>query len=393
MTTRSPLIIIRSQYFLYFSVMGVVLPYFNLYCYHIGFSGYQIGVLSALRSFAIVLFPILWGMLADRFHIRKPIYVVCNFIATVIWLGYFFTTDFGPMMLITLAFGIFYTPIIALLEATTMDALAGEKPRYGQTRAWGSIGFILMVLVLGRVIDSAGISIILALALAGSAIQAVLATQLPSGQTRQPNPQSDTSLSGIWALFTGRFTAFLVCAFLMLVSHGAYYGFFSIHLEKLGFSGMFIGAAWALASTAEILVMLASARLFRRFSPENMMLFSFGAAILRWLILFWAISPVIIMLSQVLHAVTYGLFHMASIIYVDKLSSKESKNLGQAVNNSVTYGLGLMTGFYFNGWLYEHVSVFVLFLFSAGVAVIGGIVAHRWVHLPKPDPETSINHF
>ena len=381
MNFNSPLTVIRSQYFFYFAVMGVVLPYFNLYCYHIGFSGYQIGVISALRSFAIVLFPILWGMLADRFQIRKPIYVACNFFATIIWLGYFFTTDFGPMMLITLAFGIFYTPIIALLEAMTMDTLDGEKPRYGQTRAWGSIGFILVVLVLGRVIDSVGISIILVLVLAGSAIQAVLATQLPPSQTRQPG----VSLVGMRALFTGRFTAFLVCAFLMLVSHGAYYGFFSIHLGKLGFSGMFIGAAWALASTAEILVMLGSARLFHRFSPENMMLFSFGAAILRWLILFWAISPVIIMLSQVLHAVTYGLFHMASIIYVDKLSSKESKNLGQAVNNSVTYGLGLMTGFYFNGWLYEHVSVFALFLFSAGVAVIGGIVAHGWVRLPRND--------
>lgn len=381
MNFNSPLTVIRSQYFFYFAVMGVVLPYFNLYCYHIGFSGYQIGVISALRSFAIVLFPILWGMLADQFQTRKLIYVACNFIATLIWLGYFFTTDFGSMMLITLAFGIFYTPIISLLEAATMDELAGQKPHYGQTRAWGSISFILVVLVLGRVIDSVGISIILVLVLAGSTIQAVLATQLPPSQTRQPR----VSLAGMRTLFTGRFTSFLVCAFLMLVSHGAYYGFFSIHLEKLGFSGMFIGAAWALASTAEILVMVASARLFRRFSPENMMLFSFGAAILRWLILYWAVSPVIIMLSQALHAVTYGLFHMASILYVDKLSPKESKNLGQAVNNSVTYGLGLMMGFYLNGWLYEHVSVFVLFLFSAGVAVIGGIVVSGWVRLPRSD--------
>ncbi len=377
----SPLTIIRSQYFFYFAVMGAILPYFNLYCYHIGFSGYQIGVLSALRSFAIVLFPILWGMLADRFRIRKSIYVACNFIGTAVWVGYFFTTDFGPMVLITLAYGIFFTPIISLLEAVTMDTLAGEKPRYGQTRAWGSISFILVVLSLGRVIDSHGVEIILALVLAGSVAQALLATALPPSKSQQP----PVSLAGIRALFTGRFTAFLVCAFLMLVSHGAYYGFFSIHLENLGFSGMFIGAAWALASVAEIFVMVASPRLFRRFSPEKTMLFSFGAAMLRWLILYWAVSPVVIMLSQVLHAFTYGVFHMASILYVDQLSPKEGKTLGQAVNNSVTYGLGLMVGFYLNGWLYEHVSVFVLFFISAGIAVVGGIVARGWAHLPRSD--------
>ena len=106
---------------------------------------------------------------------------------------------------------------------------------------------------------------------------------------------------------------------------------------------------------------------------------------LRWLILYWAVSPVIIMLSQVLHAFTYGAFHMASILYVDQLSPREGKTLGQAVNNSVTYGLGLMVGFYLNGWLYTHVSVFVLFFISAWIAMAGGIVVRGWVRLPRSD--------
>ncbi len=377
----SSLLIIRSQYFLYFAVMGAVLPYFNLYCYHLGFTGYEIGVLSALRSFAIVLFPVLWGMLADRLRIRKPIYVVCNVFATVIWLGYFLTTDFGPMVVITFVYGIFYTPIIPLLEAMTMDILGGEKSSYGRTRAWGSISFILVVLLLGRVIDLFGVDIILILVVAGSAMQAVLATTLPSSQRQQ----SPITLAGIRSLFTRRFTAFLICAFLMLVSHGAYYGFFSIHLEQLGLSGTLIGLAWAVASTAEILVMIASARLFHRFSPEKMMLFSAAVAVIRWLILYWAISPVVIIFSQVLHAITYGVFHMASILYVDKRSPKGGKTLGQAVNNSVTYGLGLMVGFYLNGWLYAYVSVFDLFLVSAGIAAVGGMIVHGWVRLPKTD--------
>ena len=381
MAFTSPLTVIRSQYFLHFAVMGAVLPYFNLYCYHIGFSGYQIGVLSAVRSFAIVLFPIFWGMLADRLRLQKQIYVACNIMGTIIWVGYFFTTAFAPMVLITLIYGIFYTPIISLLETMTMAVLAGDKPRYGQTRVWGSISFILVVLVLGRIIDSFGVSIILGMVLAGSVIQSLLATALPAGETRPP----PAALSEIRTLFTGRFTLFLVCAFGMLVSHGAYYGFFSIHLENLGFSGTFIGMAWALASSAEIVVMVASAQLFRRFSPEKMMLIAFGAAVLRWLILFVTVSPVIIMLSQALHAVTYGVFHLASILYVDRLSPPQGKALGQAVNNSITYGLGLMVGFYINGWLYARVGLFYLFLVSAGIAAAGGIMLRAGIRLPKND--------
>ncbi|MDO9262323.1 MAG: MFS transporter, partial [Desulfosalsimonadaceae bacterium] len=72
--------ILSLQYFLYFGVLGLFLPYFNLYCYHIGFSGFEIGVLSSLRTLTTALFPLLWGALADKFFIRRPIYVLCSFI-------------------------------------------------------------------------------------------------------------------------------------------------------------------------------------------------------------------------------------------------------------------------------------------------------------------------
>jgi PPP family 3-phenylpropionic acid transporter len=114
---------IRSQYFLYFGVLGIFLPYFNLYCYHLGFNGVQIGTLSALRSVTLVVCPLIWGALADHFHIRRPIYIACNILSTLIWIMYLYTVDFKIMLIITAAYGIFYAPIISFLEAFTMDIL------------------------------------------------------------------------------------------------------------------------------------------------------------------------------------------------------------------------------------------------------------------------------
>ncbi len=42
-----------------------------------------------------------------------------------------------------------------------------------------------------------------------------------------------------------------------------------------------------------------------------------------------------------------------------------------------------MAGFYLNGWLYTHVSMFVLFFISAWIAAAGGIVMHRWVRFSE----------
>jgi PPP family 3-phenylpropionic acid transporter len=167
---------------------------------------------------------------------------------------------------------------------------------------------------------------------------------------------------------------FLASAFLMLVSHGTYYGFFSIHLADLGFGGAFIGAAWALAASAEILVMIRSDVLFKRFSLKRVLLFSFAVAVLRWLMLAASDSAALILTAQVLHAVTYGAFHMASILYIDRLMPENAKTLGQALNNAVTYGLGMMVGFFANGFFYESLGAHVLFALSALTALSGGLV-------------------
>lgn len=362
--------IISSQYFLYFGVMGIFLPYFNLYCYHLNFSGFQIGALSALRSVAMVLFPLIWGGLADRFQIRRSIYILCNVISTAIWVFYFYTSDFWTMFFITIFYGAFYAPIISFLEAFTMDVLGKEKKSYGRIRAWGSISFILIVMLIGRIIDLYSVEIILSVIFAGSLLQAFISFKVPDITIAKK--ASFTPSANV--LLKRRVIMFLFCAFLMLVSHGTYYGFFSIHLENLGYGKTFIGIAWAVASIAEILVMIKSDVIFRRFSLENVLVFSFVVAVLRWFILFFAKSSVVILLSQVSHAVTYGAFHMSSILYMDRLTPVAAKTLGQAVNNALTYGLGLMVGFFINGYLYESLGSSSLFIISGLIALAGGML-------------------
>ncbi|MFC1515465.1 MFS transporter [Thermodesulfobacteriota bacterium] len=360
--------ILSSQYFLYFGVMGIFLPYFNLYCYHLEFTGFQIGVLSAIRSVALVLTPLVWSALADRFQLRKPIYIFCNCISTAIWAFFIFTTDFWVMLFITVFYSIFYAPIISFLEAFTMDVLGKEKKRYGRVRVWGSMAFITSVLVLGKIIDLYSINVILILIFSGSLILAFISFKIPDIRMIKKEPFA----LKVRDLLKPRVIVFLFCAFLMLVSHGTYYGFYSIHLENMGYGSTFIGVAWAAASISEIVIMVKSDSIFKRFSIENVLVFSFLVAGIRWFALFFATSAAALLILQMLHAMTYGTFHVASILYIDSLTPDETKTLGQAVNNAVTYGLGLMVGFFLSGYLFESVGSFGLFMISAFIALSGG---------------------
>jgi len=225
-----------------------------------------------------------------------------------------------------------------------------------------------VVVGLGRAIDFFPIRLTVVLILVGSLLQTVGALQMP-GSTSDRIPFLHPTFG---SLLNRRVILFLTSGFLMLVSHGAYYGFFSIHLENLGYSRTFIGLAWAVASLAEILVMVKSEIIFKRYALEKVMVFSFAVAAIRWVVLFFARAPALILSAQVLHAATYGMFHIASILCIDRLAPKQAKTVGQAVNNAVQYGLGLMVGFFLNGFLYERIGSAGLFMMSAGIALAGG---------------------
>ncbi len=360
------------QYALYYGVLGIFLPYFNLYCFNLGFSGFQIGLLSAVRSLILITFSILWGIAADRFGARKPLFIFCSWASAVLWLLYLDQSDYGMFFAVTVICMIFFAPLISFMEAFTMDVLSPAKQTYGRIRGWGTISFILIVTLAGWMTDRYNMKFIIVSIFAGLLAQALFSFRMPS-LPRLRNTENGFGAGTVF-LRQRHMVVFLFCNFLMLVSHGTYYGFFSIHLERLGCDRAFIGMAWALAAGAESLVMFGGNRIFRKISIENALVFSFVMATLRWLILYATKSPALILISQVLHAFTFGLFHIAGILYMDRHAPAGAKTMGQAVNNAIPYGLGMLIGFLLNGWLFEPVGAFNLFLVSSFIAMTGGLV-------------------
>lgn len=360
-------LVASGHYVIYFGITGIHLPFFNLYCYHLGFSGMEIGVLSALRSLAMVLFPIAWGLLADRSLGRRPLYILCTCASAAIWSLFLAAESFPAMAALTAVYGMFHAPIISFLEAITMEVLGAARQRYGRVRLWGSLSFIAMVLLFGRVVERFSVQVVVPAILAGSLLLAAMSATVPADRPsgRRQGPVNAGMLRRPQPL------AFLLCGVLMLASHGACYGFFSIHLERLGCSAAFIGGAWALASGAEIVAMIYSAPLFARFPIERVLLVSMAVAALRWFLLGWIASPGLILATQPLHALTYDTFHMASILYVDRESPADGKNLGQSLNSALTYGLGLMAGYLISGHVYARAGSFEAFQ-ACGLLALAG---------------------
>lgn len=73
----------QAFYFSYYAAGVFLLPYYNLYFKHLGISGARIGLIAALRPWLSAPATSLWGWLADRYAIHRPLLLV-TFVASTI---------------------------------------------------------------------------------------------------------------------------------------------------------------------------------------------------------------------------------------------------------------------------------------------------------------------
>lgn len=259
-----------------------------------------------------------------------------------------------------------------LVEATTLTYLGKNTAHYGRIRSWGSIGFIVSVVGLGYAFDYIAIAWLLWAGLVCEAGILIFSRQIP--KTEVPAHHSD-HMPIRQIVLQPRVLALFGACFLMSVAHGPYYTFYSIYLVEHGYAKSAVGGLWALGVICEIGVFFLMPALVRRFGFTRILLVSFSAAVLRFMLIGWAVDWVVLLLfAQMLHAFTFGAYHASSLGLVHQFFQGRHQSRGQALFGSVTYGAGGMLGGLASGPIWQHWGASALYSCSAGAALLGLIL-------------------
>lgn len=178
--------------------------------------------------------------------------------------------------------------------------------------------------------------------------------------------------------------AFFVVSMLIQLGHGPYYSFYSIYMAEQGYDKLEIGLLWALGVVAEVALFLIMHRLIALLGLRRMMLAGLAACTLRWLLIagFAQLLP-LVLIAQLLHAVTFGCLHAASIALVHRFFPKGAQGQGQALYSSFGFGVGGALGAYLSGMIWTGFDGRAIFLFAALVSLLGWLVAWRWLKLQE----------
>ncbi|MBU0719966.1 MFS transporter [bacterium] len=358
-------VLLSVFYFFYFSIIGVYIIFMPKVLSMVGYTASEIGIIFAAGPLVRFMVPFAFTR-GLKLNVKSFNFALLIMLASSS-LFYFSLDSFSMLLVANIGLGIGLSLVLPYIELISLNHIG--KERYGKIRLYGSVGFVLVALVLVKFLSSPDIALnyLLCLTFVTAVFAFVIAGNAKDVLNQTQEIKNDIDILGDWKLWLG--------LTLMQVSFGAFYNFFTIYETDHGVSLDMTIYLWTFGVLAEIVMLYYQGKLLRNNLLLILQITTFAGA-LRWFLLFlFPQNLFILFFAQTLHALSFALFHSAAISYLYHLYKHRS--LAQQFFSGITYGLGGFSGALLSGYVYEFYPEY-LFLSSTFIALLACGFLYLW---------------
>ena len=378
--SRRALFAFGTVSFAYFAYAGLFGTYAPLWFQSLGFSTLAIGVLASVQSATRLFSPYAWGWLADHTGQRTLLLRVAVALGLTIALGLFVSPAYGWIMGVTAALFVCTAGVVPISEAA-LSHLVSRGPtldagRYGRVRVWGSIGFILAAVGSGVLLQALGVGRFPVLVIALLLLLLVAALRLPvvveAAHASGPAPNALAVLREPVVAW------FFAGVFFTVLAHTSLYAFLSLYLVAIGYTKSAVGLVWAVGVLAEVAWFWFQGAWLARLSPHAWLMVAAGVSVLRFAVIaVFGASPVLLVLAQCLHAVTFAAQHSSCIAVINLHFPGRLRGRGQALYTVLGYGASGVVGGVAGGALSQAQGFAAVFWAASGAALAATLCCWR----------------
>lgn len=361
--------LLSGFYFFYFAVVGIYIIFLPKVLSWIGYSGVEIGIVFATAPLVrfFVPFAFIKGL-----KLTHGIFVsALALMLGASFLFYITLHNFYALVFSNILLGIAMSMILPYVEVVALHVIS--KERYGRVRLYGSVGFIIVALVLVKFLNTPQTAVhFLVFTVFFTALFGYLISKREKKQSSSLEDENGSmNIRSHWKLWVG--------LTLMQVSFGPFYNFFTIYETAHGISMDMTVYLWSFGVIIEIIMFIFQGKLLQK-NLLTLLQFTMFMTAVRWGLLFLFPSSLFVsFFTQSLHALSFALFHSSAISYL--FSLYKQKKLAQQLFLGITYGFGGFVGAMYSGYVYEYLPNY-LFLSSALIALIAFLFLRREAKSP-----------
>lgn len=365
--------VLRALYFGYYAQQAILLPYLPLYFLGKDFDSLQIGILITAGTFVAVFIQPVWGYISDRFQTVKALIVIlwCGTIVTSV--GLFAAKGFSATLIFVVVLYIFLIPSAPLLDSIAIKAAESTGASYGSFRLWGSMGFTVMALLSGFIFRwVGGIENIQYIYWAVWIIPLILLIFL---KDQKSEATTRVTLKAVLTLVKNYpLLWFMLLVFLLMIPHRMNDSLLGLYMQDLGASAQMIGLAWAIAAASEIPTFALLYRFMHRYHELSLLFIVSCIYVVRWIVYAFTDDLFIILILQASHSITFAVFWIVAVQYVDRLVPPHLRSTGQSLLAAVFLGLAGLVGGLVGGWLYDQSGGMSMYMFAVGLSVVSSVL-------------------
>ncbi|KIM13408.1 MAG: MFS transporter [Sulfurovum sp. FS08-3] len=341
-------------YLFYFALVGVYVIFMPKALLSLGYSEADVGIVFAAAPLMRFLIPFLFKkyfVLNTAIFVGSLIVTFGGTLLIALWVH-----NFWLYLVANLIFGGAMGVVLPYVESVALDKLSRTK--YGKVRLFGSIGFMLVALWLGKVlVDFEDVFIYLIASAFLTLLMGYWTSRYDETMHNESKEQNAT-----FSIFQHRY--FWLSALLMQIGFGGFYNFFTIYETSHAISLEMTSQMWSFGVLCEIAMLYFQGPLLERNLLTIIKISIFLTAI-RWLLLYlYPTSEIMAFVSQSFHAFSFALYHSAAITYIFMLYTQ--KRLAQQFFLGIAFGLGGSLGALLAGWVYGE----YLFLIEASITLV-----------------------
>jgi MFS transporter, PPP family, 3-phenylpropionic acid transporter len=356
-----------TGYLWFFSAIAAFNPYVAMFYRSQGFTGLQVGMLTAMPAIGLAMSGPFWGTIMDQLGIHRKVLrtalILCAIFAVVVAQLH----DFTQMFVFVTALSFSQVPLRALLDSYAIGVSERVGTSFGTIRSWGAVGYFVSVLALGQLMGDDVSNLFLYAYALFMLLTFACMYRLPNLSERQPMQYS----AGLQDLLGNRaLVLLLVTAFLLAVGYAVIYVALGIHIQSLGGTTDLVGIAFAVGAAAELPAFLFGSKIIRKIGERRVIVMAIAFYGLRYALIGLITDPNWIVPVQALHMLSFAAFLVASVPLAHKIVLGEHPATTQSLLTTFSFGFGNIAGSVGGGWMLDAVDSGTLFLSVAGLMIV-----------------------